>query len=91
MSNVDIKTEMEKVLKDNRLTPPECKFVEFSYSSEYAFARFEAVKQACDIIRDAIRKTGGDMPRDLMDAYEGLNNVMEHIKAVELDVIKVGR
>ena len=31
------------------------------------------------------------MTKELIDAYEGLDKVMEHIKSVELDVIKVGR
>lgn len=66
-------------------------FVEFSYASRDGFERFEAVKEAMDIIHNAVRHTGGDMPWDLIDAYDGLADVMEHIKAIELDVIKRGR
>ena len=66
-------------------------FVKFSYSSEDAFKRFEAIKLATKIVEDAVRDTGGDMPRELLDAYEGWNNIGNKIKEVELDVIKVGR
>lgn len=69
----------------------ERKFVEFSYSSQDAFLRFEAIKQANNIICQTIRQTGGNMSEELVDAYEGLDKVMEHIKMVELDVIKEGR
>lgn len=89
---MDIRKEMLEagVIKEND-TANEKKFVEFSYSSQEAFARFEAVKQANAIIAEAIRRTGGNMTTELIDAYEGLDKVMEHIKSVELDVIKVGR
>ena len=66
-------------------------FVEFSYSSQDAYKRFEAIRKANDIVAEAIRQTGGNMPKELIDAYEGLNKVMQHIKSVELDVIRVGR
>ena len=89
---MDIRKEMLEagVIKEND-TAVERKFVEFSYSSQEDFARFEAVKQANAIIAEAIRRTGGNMTKELIDAYEGLDKVMEHIKSVELDVIKVGR
>ena len=89
---MDIKKEMLEagVIKEND-TAVEKKFVEFSYSSQEAFLRFEAVKDANAIIADAIRRTGGHMTKELIEAYEGLNRVMEHIKSVELDVIKMGR
>lgn len=66
-------------------------FVEFSYASKDGFERFEAVKAAKDIIHDAIRHTGGDMPKELLNAYEGLADVMDRIKDIELDVIRQGR
>lgn len=66
-------------------------FVEFSYSSADAFKRREAVKKANEHIRQIVKETGGNMPAELIDAYEGLNQVMEHIKKVELEVIRVGR
>ena len=66
-------------------------FVQFSYSSEDAFKRFEAIKLATKIVEEAVRETGGDMPRELFEAYEGWNNIGNKIKEVELDVIKVGR
>lgn len=66
-------------------------FVEFSYASKDGFERFEAVKEAKEIIRNAVRRTGGDMPKELLNAYEGLADVMDHIKAIELDVIRRGR
>lgn len=89
---MDIRKEMlEAGVIEGNDTAIERKFVEFSYSSQEAFARFEAVKQANAIIADAIRRTGGNMTKELIDAYEGLDKVMEHIKSVELDVIKVGR
>jgi hypothetical protein len=66
-------------------------FVEFSYSSTEAFQRREAVKSANEHIKDVVKKTGGNMPKELIEAYEGLNQVMEHIKKVELEIIRVGR
>lgn len=66
-------------------------FVEFSYASKDGFERFEAVKEAKEIIRSAVRRTGGDMPKELFNAYEGLADVMDHIKTIELDVIRRGR
>ena len=89
---MDIRKEMLEagVIKEND-TAVERKFVEFSYSSQEAFLRFEAVKDANAIIADSIRRTGGHMTKELIEAYEGLNRVMEHIKSVELDVIKMGR
>jgi hypothetical protein len=76
---------MQEMLEENN------HFVKFSYSSEYAFKRFEAIKLATKIVEDAVRATGGDMPKELLDAYEGWNNIGNKIKEVELDVIKVGR
>lgn len=89
--SLDVKSEVEKALTHNITKLPKTKFIEFSYSSKDAFSRFESIKEANDIIKNAVRKTGGDMPRDLVDAYEGLNNVMEHIKDIEMKIIKVGR
>ena len=66
-------------------------FVEFSYSSTEAFQRREAVKSASEHLKTAVKKTGGNMPKELVEAYEGLNQVMEHIKKVELEIIRVGR
>ena len=31
------------------------------------------------------------MTSDLINAYEGLNAVMEKIKALEIDIVRVGR
>lgn len=90
---MDIKKEIEnlKTIENENKGISERKFVEFSYSSQEAFLRFEAVKDANAIIADAVRRTGGHMTEELIEAYEGLNRVMEHIKSVELDVIKMGR
>lgn len=90
---MDIKKEIEnlKTTENENKGISERKFVEFSYSSQEAFLRFEAVKDANAIVADAIRRTGGHMTEELIEAYEGLNRVMEHIKSVELDVIKMGR
>lgn len=90
---MDIKKEIEnlRTTENENKGISERKFVEFSYSSHEAFLRFEAVKDANAIIADAIRRTGGHMTEELIEAYEGLNRVMEHIKSVELDVIKMGR
>ena len=90
---MDIKKEIEnlRTTENENKGINERKFVEFSYSSQEAFLRFEAVKDANAIIADAIRRTGGHMTKELIEAYEGLNRVMEHIKSVELDVIKMGR
>ena len=49
------------------------------------------MKEAQDILKNAITKTGGNMSTDLMEAYEGLNVVMEKIKALEIDIVRVGR
>lgn len=87
---MDIRKEIENMGGIGEVVQ-ERKFVEFSYSSQDAFLRFEAVKQANNIICQAIRQTGGNMSEELVDAYEGLDQVMEHIKMVELDVIKEGR
>ena len=87
---MDIRKEIENVGGLGEIVQ-ERKFVEFSYSSQDAFLRFEAIKQANNIISQAIRQTGGNMSKELVDAYEGLDQVMEHIKMVELDVIKEGR
>lgn len=90
---MDIKKEIEnlKTIENENKGISERKFVEFSFSSQEAFLRFEAVKDANAIIADAVRRTGGHMTEELIEAYEGLNRVMEHIKSVELDVIKMGR
>lgn len=90
---MDIKKEIEnlRTTENENKGISERKFVEFSYSSQEAFLRFEAVKDANAIIADAVRRTGGHMTEELIEAYEGLNRVMEHIKSVELDVIKTGR
>lgn len=66
-------------------------FVQFSYSSADAFKRREAVKKASEHIRQVVKETGGSMPKELIDAYEGLHQVLEHIKKVELSVIEIGR
>lgn len=66
-------------------------FVQFSYSSTDAFKRREAVKEASEHIQQVVKKTGGSMPSELIDAYEGLHKVLEHIKKVELSVIEIGR
>ena len=71
--------------------PEEYEFVQFSFSAKDSFSRFEAVKDAQDILKNAIAKTGGNMSTDLMEAYEGLNAVMEKIKALEIDIVRVGR
>lgn len=71
--------------------PEEYEFVQFSFSAKDSFSRFEAVKEAQDILKNAIAKTGGNMSTDLMEAYEGLNAVMEKIKALEIDIVRVGR
>lgn len=81
----------ETVNTVNRTEVKERQFVEFSYSGKDAMLRREAVKEASDLMRAAVRKTGGSMPKELIDAYEGLNEVMEHIKRVELTVIGIGR
>ena len=77
--------EVKEVLKNAH------EFVEFSFSSEDAFKRREAVKSAQEHVRSVVKKTGGNMPSELIEAYEGLHQVMEHIKKVELEVIRVGR
>lgn len=71
--------------------PEEYEFVQFSFSAKDSFSRFEAVKEAQDILKNAIAKTGGNMSTDLMEAYEGLNAVMEKIKTLEIDIVRVGR
>ena len=76
---------VKETLKNNH------EFVEFSFSSEDAFKRRESVKCAQEHIRSMVKKTGGNMPTELIEAYEGLHQVMEHIKKVELEVIRVGR
>ena len=87
---IEVANEREKnkftvdIHKDKR-------FVNFSFSAQDSFSRFEAVKEAQDILRNAIDKTGGNMTSDLINAYEGLNAVMEKIKALEIDIVRVGR
>lgn len=71
--------------------PNERSFVKFSFSSQEGFARFEAVKETQDILRRVIESTGGNMSTELINAYEGLNSVMERIKDLELSLIKFGR
>ena len=66
-------------------------FVKYSYSSEEAFARRETIKKADERIGRVVAETGGNMPKELVDAYEGLHRIMDHIKSVELEVIRVGR
>ena len=76
-------TEVKEVITEG--------YVKYSYSSEEAFARRETIKKADERIRRTVAETGGNMPKELVDAYEGLHKIMEHIKSVELDVIRVGR
>ena len=54
---MDIKKEIEnlKISENENKGINERKFVEFSYSSQEAFLRFEAVKDANAIIADSIR------------------------------------
>ena len=87
---IEVANEREK----NKFTvdiPKDRRFVNFSFSAQDSFSRFEAVKEAQDILRSAIDKTGGNMTSDLINAYEGLNAVMEKIKALEIDIVRVGR
>lgn len=102
MTNVITRDEIRKELgimeekeRDNRKfsvnVPKERRFVNFSFSAKESFSRFEAVKEAQDIMKSAINNTGGNMTSDLIDAYEGLNAVMERIKTLELDLVKFGR
>ena len=87
---IEVASEREK----NKFTvdiPKDRRFVNFSFSAQDSFSRFEAVKEAQDILRNAIDKTGGNMTSDLINAYEGLNAVMEKIKALEIDIVRVGR
>lgn len=98
MSNViskdDIRRGIEKTDMTHEFTvnvPNERRFVKFSFSSQDSFARFEAVKETQDILRRAIESTGGNMSTELIDAYEGLNTVMERIKDLELSLVKFGR
>ena len=87
---IEVANEREK----NKFTvdiPKNRRFVNFSFSAQDSFSRFEAVKEAQDILRNAIDKTGGNMTSDLINAYEGLNAVMEKIKALEIDIVRVGR
>ena len=69
---MDIKKEIEnlRTTENENKGINERKFVEFSYSSQEAFLRFEAVKDANAIIADAIRRTGGHMTKELIEAYE---------------------
>lgn len=83
--------DVEKKMKNDKITTDKYNFVEFSYSSKDGFERFEAVKTAKEIVHNAVKHTGGDMPKELMNAYEGLADVMEHIKDIELNVIRRGR
>lgn len=76
---------------ENKTTEMKREYVQFSYSSTDAFKRREAVKKASEHIKQTVKETGGSMPKELIDAYEGLNKVFEHIKKVELSVIEVGR
>lgn len=88
MENKTVETKKETT---NAATPRPHEFVEFSYSSEDAFKRREAIKSAQEHVRSVVKETGGNMPHDLIEAYEGLHKVMEHIKKVELEIIRVGR
>ena len=78
---IEIPKEKEKNTFTVKL-PEDYEFVQFSFSAKDSFSRFEAVKEAQDILKNAITKTGGNMSTDLMEAYEGLNVVMEKIKAL---------
>lgn len=78
-------------MKEHVATAKPHEFVEFSFGSEDAFKRREAIKSAQEHVRNCVKKTGGNMPTELIEAYEGLHQVMEHIKKVELEVIRVGR
>lgn len=86
----ETKNEVVEAKEDIKHSRP-CGFVKYSFSAADAFARREAVKECNDIIGSVIASTGGNMPTELIDAYEGLHQIMEHIKRVELDVIRVGR
>lgn len=87
---MNVRKEMEKV-NVNKVESPKYELVEFSYSSEFAFKRREAIKLSTKIVRDAVAATGGDMPKALMEAYESWNSVADTIKDMELGVIKIGR
>lgn len=90
----EIRKEIEEMEKENTFTvniPNERKLVKFSFSSKDSFARFEAVKEAQNCLRIAIENTGGSMPTELIDTYEGLNSIMERIKDLELGLVKYGR
>ena len=90
----EIRKEIEEMEKENTFTvniPNERKLVKFSFSAKDSFDRFEAVKEAQNCLRRAIENTGGSMPTELIDTYEGLNSIMERIKDLELGLVKYGR
>lgn len=99
MANVISKDEIRRSLGEmetskNKITvdiPNERRFVKFRFSSQDSFSRFEAVKEAQNIMSDAIEDTYGNMTTELINAYEGLNSLMERIKALELDLVRLGK
>ena len=86
-----VETKSDKVEKTSVPQTKPCGFVQYSFSASDAFARREVIKDCDAAIKDVVAATGGNMPTELIDAYEGLHQIMEHIKRVELDVIRVGR
>lgn len=85
-----VETKSDKVEKTSAPIKPSG-FVQYSFSAADAFARREVIKDCDKAIKDIVAATGGNMPTELIDAYEGLHQIMEHVKRVELDVIRVGR
>lgn len=88
-----VKNATAEVKADKIPVPPTkpSGFVQYSFSAADAFARREVIKDCDKAIKDIVAATGGNMPTELIDAYEGLHQIMEHVKRVELDVIRVGR
>jgi len=67
------------------------KFVKPSYRAADALKRREAVQTALATIEKAVNETGGDMPFDLINRYERLNDTAQEILTGENDVMRVGK
>ena len=85
--DINVKNEVVEEMTPAR---SEYKFVKFRYKSEDAMKRRKVIEQALETIEKTINETGGDMPFDLANKYEDLNDVMIAIVAGENDVIRTG-
>lgn len=84
---INVKNEVVEEMTPAR---GEYKFIKFRYSADNALKRRRVIEQMAETVEKAVNETGGDMPFDLANKYETLNDLMNAIINGENDVIRTG-